>query len=130
MRIVRTSRALASALAMALLIGSAAPGVQAQQQQQPATPPATSFPQEKIEAFADAAVELQRVQDDFNAQLQTAQDEAEIGRLQEEAQQEAAQAIEDKGLSTDEYGAIAQAANQDPSLYAMIVDLMQQRSIE
>ena len=130
MRIVRTSMALISALAMALLIGSAAPGVQAQQQQQPATPPATPFPQEKIEAFADAAVELQRVQDDFNAQLQTAQDEAEIGRLQEEAQQEAAQAIEGKGLSTDEYGAIAQAANQDPSLYAMIVDLMQQRSTE
>jgi hypothetical protein len=126
---VRTSMALASAFAVMLLIGSAAPGVQAQQQQ-PATPPVASFPQEKIEAFADAAVELQRVQDEFNAQLQAAEDEAAIGQLQEQAQQEATQAIEDKGVSTDEYGAIAQAANQDPALYAMIVDLMRQRSTE
>jgi hypothetical protein len=124
MRMVRTSMALASALAVLLL--AAAPGVQAQQQ--PAMPPATSFSQAKIEAFAGAAVELQRVQDDFNAQLQTAENAEAIGQLQEEAQQEAAQAIEDNGLTTNEYSAIAQAANQDPALYATIVDLMQQRT--
>lgn len=124
MRMVRTSMALVSALAVLLL--AAAPGVQAQQQ--PAMPPAASFPQDKIEAFANAAVQLQQVQEDFNAQVQTADNAEAIGRLQEEAQQEAVQAIEDHGLSTDEYSSIAQAANQDPALYATIVDLMQQRA--
>jgi hypothetical protein len=117
---MRLSTALASALAVLLLIGSAAPRAQAQQQ-----PPAVSFSQDKIEAFANAALELQRVQEDFNAQVQTAENAEAVGRLQEEAQQEAVQAIEGHGLSTDEYSTIAQAANQDPALYATIVDLMQ-----
>lgn len=125
MRRIGTSMALASAFAVLLSMGPAVPAVQAQQQEQP---PAASFSQHKIEAFADAAVELQRVQEEFNAQAQTAANAEEIGRLQTEAQDQAARAIETEGLSVDEYGAIAQAANQDPALYAMIVDLMQQRS--
>ncbi len=122
MRRTRPSLIFASLAAALLLL--AAP--QAMAQQQPMAPAA--FPQEKIEAFVDAAIEVQRVQTELDAQAQQAQDPDEVARLQQQAQADASQAVEDKGLSVDEYTAIAQAANEDPQLYAMIVDLMQQRA--
>jgi Domain of unknown function (DUF4168) len=114
-------------IAAAMLL--AAPYAMAQEQPQaPMTPP--DFSEEKIEAFVDAATEVQRVQTELDAKAQETQDPEEVAQLQKEAQQEASQAVEDSGLSVDEYAAIAEAANQDPDLYAMIVDLMQQRSMQ
>jgi hypothetical protein len=123
-------------IAAALLL-MAAPVAFAQEQPQTAptqpqtqqmTPP--DFSEEKIEAFVDAATEVQRVQTELDAKAQEAQNPEEVAQLQQEAQQEASQAVEDSGLTVDEYAAIAEAANQDPDLYAMIVDRMQQRSMQ
>jgi hypothetical protein len=119
-------------IAAALLL-MAAPVAFAQEQPQtaptqPMTPP--DFSEEKIEAFVDAATEVQRVQTELDAKAQEAQNPEEVAQLQQEAQQEASQAVEDSGLTVDEYAAIAEAANQDPDLYAMIVDRMQQRSMQ
>jgi Domain of unknown function (DUF4168) len=97
-------------------------------QTQPMTPP--DFSEEKIEAFVDAATEVQRVQTELDVKAQEAENPEEVAQLQQEAQQEASQAVENSGLTVDEYAAIAEAANQDPDLYAMIVDRMQQRSMQ
>ncbi len=70
---------------------------------------------------------MRRVEQDFQALVQSAADAEEIEQLQQQAQQDAREAIENHGLSVDEYSAIAQAASQDPRLYAMIVETMQQR---
>ena len=86
--------------------------------------------QSEIETFADAAIEVQRVQQEFDSQVQAAQNAEEIEQLQQQAQQDARQAIENHGLSVDEYTAILQAANQDPQLYAMIVETMEQKRTE
>jgi hypothetical protein len=117
------SKPLALSATLAALLAFSAPA--ALGQEQPAMPPAVS--EDQIDAFADAAIEVQRVQTELEAQMQAAQDMDEIARLQEEAQVEATEAVEQKGLSTDEYTAIAEAANQDPELYAAIVDRMQTR---
>jgi hypothetical protein len=125
----RTRHSLILSIAAAMLL--AAPYAMAQeqpQQNQPMTPP--DFSQQKIEAFADAATEVQRVQTDLDSKAKAAQNPEEVTQLRQEAQQEASQAVEDSGLSVDEYTAIAQAASEDPDLYAMIVDLMQQRAMQ
>jgi hypothetical protein len=126
----RTSQLLASAMGAAMLIGASLADVHAQEQpqlpQQPAMP--SELSQLQIEIFADAAIEVQRVQQDFDAQVQAAENAEEVAQLQQQAQQEARQAVENHGLSVDEYTAIVQAANQDPQLYAMIVETMQQRA--
>jgi hypothetical protein len=125
----RTRHSLILGIAAAMLL--AAPYAMAQeqpQQNQPMTPP--EFSQQKIEAFADAATEVQRVQTDLDSKAKAAQNPEEVTQLRQEAQQEASQAVEDSGLSVDEYTAIAQAASEDPDLYAMIVDLMQQRAMQ
>ena len=89
------------------------PQAQQPQQSQPMTPP--DFSQQKIEAFADAATEVQRVQTELDGKAKAAQNPEEVTKLQQEAQQEASQAVESSGLSIDEYAAIAQAANEDPT---------------
>jgi hypothetical protein len=108
---------------VALLLAVASP--EAIAQDQPATP---DFSQEQIEAFAGAAIEVQRVKTELDAQAAEAGNPDEVARLQQQAQAEASQAVEGSGLTVDEYTAIAQAATADPSLYAMIVDLMRQQS--
>jgi hypothetical protein len=122
----RTSQLLAGTIGAVMLMGAGLADVRAQQQQQPTMP--SELSQGQIETFADAAIDVQRVQQDFDAQLQAAENAEEIEQLQQQAQQEARQVIEDKGLSVDEYTAILQAANQDPQLYAMIVETMEQRA--
>jgi hypothetical protein len=122
---IRSSLVIAGVAGAVLLLGAALSDARAQQQQ-PMMPPELS--QSQIETFADATLELRQVQQEFDAQMQGAQDAAEIERLQQQAQQEAQQAIEGNGLSVDEYNAIVQAANQDPQLYAMIVEMMEQRA--
>lgn len=97
-------------------------GAELTAQQQPALPAELSPGQ--IENFAGAALDVQQVEQDFNAEMQAVQDAEEIERLHQQAQQ----AIEDNGLSVDEYNAIAQAAHQDPQLYAMIVEVMEQKA--
>jgi hypothetical protein len=122
---IRSSLVIAGVAGAVLLLGAALSDARAQQQQ-PMMPPELS--QSQIETFADATLELRQVQQELDAQMQGAQDAAEIERLQQQAQQEAQQAIEGNGLSVDEYNAIVQAANQDPQLYAMIVEMMEQRA--
>ena len=118
---LRLSKPLALSATFATLLAFSAPAALAQEQ--PAMPPTVS--EDQIDAFADAAIEVQRVQTELEAQMQATQDMDEIARLQEQARVEATDAVEGTGLSTDEYTAIAEAANQDPDLYAAIVDRMQ-----
>jgi hypothetical protein len=123
-RSIILSSIVASSFAAALLLASP----QAMAQGQPAAP--ADFSQQQIESFVDAAVEVQRVKTDLDAQTQGATGQEDIVRLHQEAEQQAIQAVEDSGLSPTEYTAIIQAASEDPQLYAMIVDLMQKRSTQ
>ena len=125
----RTRHPLILGIAAALLLAAPQAMVQEQapQAQQPATP---DFSQEQIQAFVDAATEVQRVQTELDTKAQEAQNPEEVAELQQQAQVEASQAVEGSGLTVDEYAAIAQAANENPDLYAQIVDLMQQRAVQ
>jgi predicted ATPase with chaperone activity len=136
-RRMQRTRSILSGIAAALLAVAAPQAIAQQQPQQqpqaqprPQPPPMTQsdFSQQQIEAFADAAVEMQRIQSELDAKGRQAANLDEITRLQQEAQADATQAVEDSGLSVQEYKAIVQAANTDPRLYATIVDLMQQRA--
>jgi Domain of unknown function (DUF4168) len=126
MRRIRYSFVLCALLPGVVAAMLAATSPQASAQDQQMAPP--DFSQEQIEAFAGAAIEVQRVKTEFDAQAAQAQNADEIARVQQQAQAEAAKAVEDSGLSVEEYTAIAQAATADPALYAQIVGLMRQQA--
>jgi hypothetical protein len=125
MRLLRN--ALVSSTVVAALMAFAAPVAVAQEQ--PALP-SEALSEQQITAFVDAALEVQRVRSEFDSQVQAAESPEDIERLRQEAQEQATEAIENSGLTPGEYSTIVDAANQDPQLYAMIVDLMQQRRVE
>lgn len=133
------SSILASVAAAALLTAGLA-GEAVAQQQQPAEQPPVQPPaeqqtmppaevnEEQLEAFADAALDVQRVQQEFSAELQQVDDPERIEELQMQAHEQAAQAVEDKGLTIEEYNTILQAANADPELYSTIVAMMESKT--
>ncbi|HET6521925.1 MAG TPA: DUF4168 domain-containing protein [Geminicoccaceae bacterium] len=125
--LIRTS-ALAAVVAACLV---AAP-VGAQQQQQPPQPgspqdvtPQTSFSEEQIDAFAAAAQDVTRLQQEYDTKLQTAGNEQEVETLRGEAADAMMNVLEDQGLTPEEYNSILQAAQADPALYAAIVERME-----
>ena len=119
---IRSSLVIPAVVAAVMLMGPGLADVRAQQRQQPVTPP--EFSQDQIETFADAALNVRQVQQDFNAEMQGVEDAEEIERLHQQAQDQAQRALEEHGLSVDEYNAMVQAANQDPQLYAAIMQSM------
>ena len=128
--LIRTS-ALAAVVAACLV---AAP-VGAQQQQQPPQPgspqdvtPQTSFSEEQIDAFAAAAQDVTRLQQEYDTKLQTAGNEQEVETLRGEAADAMMNVLEDQGLTPEEYNSILQAAQADPALYTAIVERM--RTVE
>jgi hypothetical protein len=123
MQFLRSCLILSSALGalMVLAVPKALP-------QEPPPVPPRELSQGQLEAFADAAIEVQRLETELNADLQEADSPTEAARLQQEAQDQASRAVEARGLTTGEYLAIVQAAERDPALYAMITDMMQQRA--
>jgi hypothetical protein len=123
MQLLRTSLVLSSVLAALMVV--AVP--RALTQEQPAPRPA-DLSQGQLEAFADAAIEVQRLETELNAELQEAGSPEEAARLRQDAQDQASRAVEAEGLTTGEYLAIVQEAERDPALYAMITDMMQQRA--
>ena len=124
MRLVRSSLILSSVLAALMMM--AVP--EALTQEQPATPPTPKLSQVRLEAFADAANEVQRLEAELNARMQTMDSPEKAVEARQEAQAQATRAVESRGLTTSEYMAIVHAAERDPSLYAMITDMMQQRA--
>lgn len=69
-----------------------------------------------IEAFAAALTDVQEIGQTWTQRMQEAEDQEEIATMREDARDEMAGAIEDHGLTVEEYNEIATAAQDDPEL--------------
>lgn len=116
----------ASLLALSLMLAGPLSPATAQEQEVPQAT-TTEIAPDELDAFVDAALDVQRVQQDLSAELQGVENAEEADRLQQEAQEEAVQAVEERGLTVDQYDSILRAATADPELYATIIALMQER---
>lgn len=72
--------------------------------------------EEDIDTFVGAFVAVQEVREDFANRLQEAEDETEAQSMQQEAQDEMVSAVEDAGMSVEEYNEVAMALQNDPEL--------------
>lgn len=96
----------------------------AQQSQQQA--PQASFSDEQLEAFAAATVEVRNLNQEWQQRIQETQDPQQEQQLREEATQKMAEAIEEEGLTVQEYNQITQVARQNPEVYDKVTEYMQQ----
>ncbi len=110
MRFTRSTRVLYAALAGTLALGLA-PHAQAQQQ---------GFSEEQLRSFVAATEEISKINAKYSGRIQNTQSQKDALELREEAQSEMVSAVQDEGLSVEEYNAIAQVAQGNPKLLQRI----------
>ncbi len=110
MTLIRRSFGLLAALALLAVATTS------QAQETTPAPAAPAFSEAKLEAFANAAVNVSHVMRSWREKVQGAQSEDEQTAMIEKANQEIEQAIAaTDGITLDEYQAIAAAAQKDPA---------------
>ena len=132
---IRFTRIAALALGLALVGTAGQPALaadgtkQAQQSQQTAS--TQDFSEQKLSAFADAAVKVSEVRRAWAPKIRQAQEGGNKEKAQELAQQatgEMRTTIEDTdNISVKEYRQIAQAAQQDEQLAKELSGMVQQK---
>lgn len=91
-----------------------------QQMEQMANQPITD---EQLEQFAEALDDIERINDEFVTQLEQAESQEQAQELQISAQSEMVEAVEDSGLTVEEYNAIAYRMQNDPEIQERIEDI-------
>lgn len=81
------------------------------------------FEKQELETFLEARADVLDIQQEYSNRLQSAEDDQEVADLQSEAREKMAAAVEDAGLSVEEFNRIAQAAQNDPDVAAELESL-------
>lgn len=104
-----------------LVMAEAAP-----QTTSPATATTTQaqIPDEQVEKFVTAYVEVQKINREYSEQLQSTEVPEKATELQQEAQSKMQEAVADSGLTIPEYQQIATRAGQDQDLRTRIQQKM------
>ncbi|MBX4867041.1 DUF4168 domain-containing protein [Rhizobium bangladeshense] len=132
-----TSLATMTAAAFSLLALSPASATElAQAQQQPpaqsqapmqgqngGTGAAAPVSDQKLEAFAVAYVQVDKVRQQYSAKIDATQDQAAKQKLQDEAKKQMVQTVQaSPDISVEEYSSILTAAQSDPALAKKVLD--------
>ncbi|MFP4127354.1 MAG: DUF4168 domain-containing protein [Alphaproteobacteria bacterium] len=120
------SRLTITAGAALLALGVAGLPAAAQDQPSPAIE-AEDITDEQLDQFAEAALAVNEIGREYGPELQSAEDEAEAEEIRAEAQEEMMQAVENEGLSLEEYNAIYAAAENDQEINSAIQTLLQEK---
>jgi hypothetical protein len=96
---------------------SAAGAAQAQEQ----------YDQEKLESFVVAALEVNRLVEQWTPRIQAAPSETEAAEMREQANSQLVEAInQSSDITVDEYREISAAAQSDPALMARISEIIEE----
>jgi hypothetical protein len=117
MFISRMARLRGAALAGLLLTVSPA-AVMAQQA--PDAAPTQTISDADIEHFANAVMAVETVRQTYEKALSTTDDQGEKTSLQKEAQEKMVNAIQDEGLTVQQYQMVAQAVQSDPEMWKKV----------
>jgi hypothetical protein len=77
---------------------------------------ADDFSNDELKSFAKARQQVTSISQEFQSEMQEAEDPAKVSEMQAKANQEMVEAVRDVGLEPAEYNAIANAVRSDPEL--------------
>jgi len=131
-----TSLATMTAAVLSLLALSPASATElAQAQQQPpaqgqapmqgqgGTGAASPVSDQKLEAFAVAYVQVDKVRQEYSAKIDATKDQASKQKLQDEAKKQMVETVQaSPDISVEEYSSILTAAQSDPALAKKVLD--------
>ena len=124
---IKTGLASLTLPAAALLAFALAAPLPALAQMEGGQPPvsAADLSETQLESFVAAANRVGEITDQLQMQAQGVENEEELMQLQEQANMQMLAAVEDEGLTVEEYNTIFQVAQVDPELNARLVEMMQ-----
>jgi len=121
------TRSLAAALGLAFAAAAGQPALaqssdsgEGQSQQNVKT----DWSEQKLQQFAAAATDVKEVFDEYRPKIKDAEDADKANQMQKEASDEAAAAVEESGLSVEEYNRINQAIQADKDLYKRVMKII------
>lgn len=108
----------ASALLSALLLATAPVHAQTDAQTTPpaASQPAASIDDAQLEQFASALNHISEIQEQAMAELSQVEDQQQAQVIQQEANEKMVDAVNESGLSVEDYNLIANQLQTDPEL--------------
>jgi len=121
---LNSRRFAAAIMAASLVTSAAATPALAQSGQQSEVK--TNWSDQKIEQFVQASMAVGEAQEEWRSRIQEAEGQEKKRELQQKANEATQEAIEEEGLSTQEYNKIYQAAQQDQELYDELTERIQQ----
>ncbi len=107
-----------SALAITALLLGASPLVQAEPAGTASDPHGSAVGNGTLEKFASAYEQVAALQQTLSQELASVQSEQEATTLQRETQQQMIEAVQESGLSVEQYNGVASALGSDPALRA------------
>jgi len=103
----------------------AAPAWSQTTQDQPA---GDGFDDATLESFAAAADEIGQISSAWTQRMQEVEDPARLENMQQDAQDEMVEALQEEGLTVETYNRILQVAEGDPELAGRIRELMDEQA--
>jgi hypothetical protein len=126
------SASLTAAILSLMFFSNPASAQEATQQQQPIqgqtdkNGAAAAISDQKIEAFAVAYLQVDKVRQEYSAKIGATSDAAAKQQLQAEGSKKMVQAVQDSpGMSVEEYNSILTAAQKDPALVQKVQEKLQ-----
>lgn len=107
--------------------GGAQGGAQQGQPPQQQGQAAADVDDESLSKFKDAFDDVNSVRESFAGKLEDVEDPEKAQKIQQQAQQKMQGAVEDAGLSVEEYNKIFAAVQQDPALQEEVLGKSQAR---
>lgn len=86
-----------------------------------------SVDSDTLDTFVDAFVAVQEIRDEFASRLEGVEDESKAQELQEEAQEEMISAVQDQGMSVEEYNEVAMSLQNDPEMLQRVQEMAADR---
>lgn len=100
------------------------------QQQQPPPgqqqAPEIEVGEQELRSFTEAQVEIESLRGEYQTRLQEAGGQEEARQIEQEANEEMVQVVEDQGLDVQRYTQIARAIDSDPELRQRFMELRQE----
>ena len=124
---LRIAALSASALLAGLLVVGAVPSIQAQttETQPPAAGAEAAYSQQELESFVAATEKVNQIGQKWGPQIEGAEDEGAAMQLRSQANAEMASAVQEEGLTPEQYREIYQAALADPELNNRLAQIYQ-----
>jgi len=119
----RITATISAAFLATALASGAAVAQQAEVPAQQAAPATTEYSDSQLQKFVNASKQVAAISSEYTPKLQAADDQQEQQEIYREADEKMVEAVQNEGMSVDEFNGINQAVQADPQLMERVQNM-------